>query len=378
MSIQSLIQQEYLRQKNQINLIASENMAYEDVLVPLSSCLNNKYAEGFPHKRYYGGCNIVDQIEIKAQEECNKVFGSEYANVQPHAGVEANLIAYKAFLNKGDTILAMDLHSGGHLSHSHFKHLVSELYNVETYGVDKSTYLIDYNEIEDKIKKHKPLLLVVGASAYSQLIDYKTIYEIAKRSNVFIMVDMAHIAGLVAASAIPSPIPYADIVTFTTHKTMRGPRGGCIVAKKEFQKNIERATIPGLQGGPFIHAIAAKALLFEKAQTNEFKIYQNQIIKNAKTMAHEFIKLGYEVLTNGTENHMVIINLKDKNITGKEAEEKLAKHDIIVNRNLIPHEYSVSPLHTTGIRLGTPFVTAQGMNEDDIIKIVQKINLILQ
>lgn len=372
----SLIEKEENRQLSTINLIASENRCLEEIQSLLNTSFGNKYAEGFPGKRYYGGCEFIDQVEELCQERCKDLFNAEYANVQPHAGVEANLIAYKAFLKPGDMLFSMDLSSGGHLSHSHKKHLISDLYNIQSYGVDPKTYLIDYDFLRKRALELKPKIILAGASAYSRLIEYQKIRSICDEIGAIFMVDMAHIAGLVAAKCIPSPVETADIVTFTTHKTLRGPRGGCIIAKKEHQKKIEQATIPGLQGGPFMHVILAKALLFSLAKEKFYIEYQNRVIENARVLSSELIDFGFNVLTGGTDNHMILVDLRNKKITGKAAEKILGENEIIVNRNMIPYD-TESSLITSGIRLGTAFETSKGAKKEEIRIIAKKINDII-
>jgi len=374
--IWKIIDQEEKRQQEAINLIASENIAPPEIRKAMSSALTNKYAEGYPGRRYYSGCQFIDEIEEIAIERAKKLFMAEHANVQPHAGSQANMAVYHAILKPGDTVLGMQLSSGGHLTHGHPVNFSGMLYNFVSYGVDKKTEQIDYNEVEKLALKHKPKLIIAGASAYSRTIDFEKFSKIAKKVGAYLMTDIAHIAGLIAAGLHPSPIPYADFVTSTTHKTMRGPRGAFILCKKEHAKAIDRAVMPGTQGGPFMHAIAAKAIMFQNAMKPEFKKYQEQVIKNAQAMADEFKKLGYRIVSGGTDNHLFLIDLRSKNITGKDAELTLAKNGIYVNRNTIPFDPQ-SPFITSGIRIGTPFITSQGKTETNARKIAHKIDSIL-
>lgn len=376
--IKNILNQETLRQNNQWNLIASENICYPEAQALCSSIFTNKYAEGTPTKRFYQGCSNSNEIEILAIERAKRLFQAEYANVQPHCGSSANLIAYLALLKKGDTILSMDFTCGGHLSHGHPKNISNQLFNFIHYGVNPTTQIIDYNKVEELLNTHRPQLLLSGASSYSQLIDYKIMHELAKKYNALHMVDMAHIAGLIAADVIPSPIQYADIITSTTHKTLRGPRGAFILAKEEFGKKIDNATMPGVQGGPFMNVIAAKAWLFEYALTQDFILYQKQIIANCQIMVEIFKKKNIPIVTNGSANHLFLIDVSQLNKTGQEAAELLEKNNIIVNKNSIPYDQK-NPFITSGIRIGTPWITAQNKTEKEIRTKTNEIaNLLLQ
>lgn len=377
--IAKLLEQEKIRQNTEINLIASENYVEDAVLEAMGSVLTNKYAEGYPGKRYYGGCRYVDQIEQLAIDRCKKLFNAEnmHVNVQPHSGSSANFAVYNAILKPGDTILSMSLDAGGHLTHGHKVNFSGQNYNIINYGVNRETGLLDYEEIENLAILNKPKLIIAGASAYSRIIDFEKISEIAKKINAYFMADIAHIAGLIATSLHASPINCADFITSTTHKTLRGPRGGLIICKPEFKEAIDKSIMPGIQGGPLMNMIAAKAVAFELALKPDFKLYQEQVIKNAKVFADKLIELGYEIVSNGTDNHMFIVNLVNKNITGKEAENLLEKNGIIVSRSLVPFD-TQKPWTTSGIRIGTPAVTTHGFKEEDIIKLAIKIDQILK
>jgi glycine hydroxymethyltransferase len=374
--IWQLIEHEKEREYSSLNLIASENIAPDEIRNAVGSELMNKYAEGYPGRRYYAGCQYVDTIEEIAIERVKKIFHAEHANVQPHAGSQANMAVYHALLKPGDTILSMNLSSGGHLTHGHFANFSGSLYNIVSYGVTKDTETIDYEELEILAKKHQPQLIIAGASAYSRTIDFERCAHIAQQVGSYFMADIAHIAGLIAASLHPNPTPYADVVTSTTHKTMRGPRGAFILCKKALAQRIDKAVMPGIQGGPFMNAIAAKAIAFHYAHTDAFINYQKQVICNARAMAQEFMSLGYRIVSGGTDNHLFLIDVGEKNITGKCAEQELAKHHVYVNRNMIPFDQR-TPFITSGVRIGTPFITAQGKNEHDARNIAQKIHAIL-
>jgi glycine hydroxymethyltransferase len=375
--IEKILKKESERQKDQWNLIASENICYEAARMLCSSVFTNKYAEGTPERRFYQGCVHSNEIELLAIKRAKFLFNAEYANVQPHCGSSANLISYLALLEKGDSILSMDFSCGGHLSHGHPKNLSSQIFNFIHYGVDPITQVIDYNQIEYLLKTYKPKLLLSGASSYSQLIDYQVMYELAQKYNAYHMVDMAHIAGLVAAQIIPSPIKYADIITSTTHKTLRGPRGAFILAKEQFAKKIDNATMPGVQGGPFMNNIAAKAWLFQYALTEEFINYQKEVINNCQIMIDIFKKHNIPIISNGSSNHLFVVDLSQLNKTGHEAAELLEKNNIIVNKNMIPYD-SKSPFVTSGIRIGTPWITAQNKTKEEIIEKTHQIaNLLL-
>jgi len=353
------------RQRSNIELIASENFVSSAVLQAVGSPLTNKYAEGYPGKRYYGGCECVDVVENLAIERAKKIFGCDHANVQPHSGANANTAVYFAMLEPGDTILGMNLAHGGHLSHGSPVNISGKYFNVVPYGVDSVTHRINYEELYEKAMTNKPKLIVAGASAYPRAIDFKKMKEIADACGALLMVDIAHIAGLVAAGLHPSPVPYADFVTTTTHKTLRGPRGGMIMCKEEYAKAINKAVFPGLQGGPLMHVIAGKAVALGEALTDEFKEYQKQIVKNAAAMADEFSKIDVDMVSGGTDNHLILLDLRRMGVTGKEAEHNLDEVCITVNKNAIPDDPQ-SPFITSGIRIGTPAVTTRGMKEDDM------------
>ena len=371
--IYKIIREELERQQNNIELIASENFTSIAVLEAAGSILTNKYAEGYPSRRWYGGCECVDVAESLAIERAKKIFGAEHANVQPHSGSQANMAVYFALLQPGDTVLAMDLACGGHLTHGLKHNFSGKLFNVISYGLNKDTEMLDYEEIESLAKRHKPRMILAGASSYSRVIDFKRFREIADRVGAYLFVDMAHIAGLVAAGLHPNPVEHAHVVSTTTHKTLRGPRGGMILCKQEFAKKIDAEVFPGQQGGPLMHIIAAKAVALKEAETEEFKQYQRQIIKNAKSLAAALNKSGYRIVSGGTDNHMFLVDLTSKNITGKEASEILDKIHITVNKNLIPFDIN-PPALTSGIRLGTPAVTTRLMKEKDMEKIADIIN----
>ena len=374
--IKEAIDLEYNRQRQKIELIASENFTSKAVMEAMGSILTNKYAEGYPERRYYGGCEYVDIVENIAIDRAKKLFNAEHANVQPHSGSQANMAVYFAMLNPGDTILGMQLSHGGHLTHGSPVNFSGKLYNFISYSVSEIDGKIDYDEIEKVAIQAKPKMIVAGASAYSRVIDFKKFKSIADKVGAYLMVDMAHIAGLVAAGLHQNPVEYADFVTTTTHKTLRGPRGGMILCKEKYAKEIDKAVFPGIQGGPLMHVIAGKAVCFKEAQSNEFKEYQMQIIKNAKALAEELIALGFELVSNGTDNHLILINLTNKNLTGKEAEKKLDDVGITVNKNTIPFDKQ-KPNITSGIRIGTPAVTTRGMKEAEMKEIAHLINLAL-
>ena len=366
------IMNELDRQETGIELIASENFVSEAVMNAMGSHLTNKYAEGYPGKRYYGGCEFVDVAETLAIERAKELFGAEFANVQPHSGAQANTAVYFAMLEPGDTILGMSLAHGGHLTHGSPVNISGKYFNIVPYGVSKETETIDYDELMELAKKHKPKMIVAGASAYPRKIDFAKFREAADAAGAYLMVDMAHIAGLIAAGEHESPVPYADFVTTTTHKTLRGPRGGMILCKEEYGKAINKAIFPGTQGGPLMHVIAAKAVSFKEAQMPEFKEYQKQIIKNAQALAGSLTEQGIRLVSGGTDNHLMLIDLTDNGITGKELETTLEQAGITVNKNTIPNE-TRSPFVTSGIRIGTPAVTTRGMKEADMTLIGQMI-----
>lgn len=370
------IEMEVERQRSKIELIASENFVSNAVIEAMGTPLTNKYAEGYPGKRYYGGCECVDIVENLAIERAKKIFGAEHANVQPHSGAQANMAVFFATLKPGDTVLGMNLSHGGHLSHGSPVNMSGTYFNIVQYGVDKDTQVIDYDEVERIAEECKPKLIVAGASAYSRTIDFERFAKIAEKVGAYLMVDIAHIAGLVAAGLHPSPVPYADFVTTTTHKTLRGPRGGLILCKEKYAKMINKAVFPGIQGGPLMHIIAAKAVCFGEALTDEFKSYQTQIVKNAKALCGALIKRGFKIVSGGTDNHLMLIDLANMNITGKEAEKLLDDVGVTVNKNTIPFE-TTSPFITSGIRIGTPAVTSRGFKEEDMDKIAEIIFLTL-
>ncbi len=358
-------QKELERQQNNIELIASENIVSKAVLLAAGGVLTNKYAEGYPGKRYYGGCQCVDIVEDIARERAKKLFGAEYANVQPHSGANANLAVFFALLNPGDTVMGMNLQQGGHLSHGSPVNISGKYFNIVPYGVNDTTEMIDYDEMERIALDCKPKLIVVGASAYSRTIDFARCREIADKVGAYLMVDMAHIAGLIAAGVHPSPVPYADVVTTTTHKTLRGPRGGMILCREELGKQIDKAVFPGTQGGPLMHIIAAKAVALGEALTDEFKAYQEQIVKNAAALCGHLMDNGIEVVSGGTDNHLMLLNLTKNGITGKELEHRLDEVHITANKNTIPND-PASPFVTSGLRIGTPAVTSRGFKEPEM------------
>lgn len=368
------IENEVDRQRNKIELIASENFVSNAVMEALGTPLTNKYAEGYPGKRYYGGCEFVDVVEQLAIDRAKELFGADHVNVQPHSGAQANTAVFFAVLNPGDKVLGMDLAHGGHLSHGMAKNISGKYFDVVSYGVSKEDSKIDYDEVRRIAKESRPKLIIAGASAYSRIIDFETFSEIAKEVGAYLMVDMAHIAGLVAAGLHPNPVPYADFVTTTTHKTLRGPRGGMILCKEEFAKQIDSAVFPGIQGGPLMHVIAAKAVSFKEALSDDFKVYQGQVVKNAKALAAALTENGFNLVSGGTDNHLMLVDLSNKDITGKEAQLKLDEVFITVNKNGIPFD-TRSPFVTSGIRIGTPAVTTRGMVEDDMVTIAELINL---
>jgi glycine hydroxymethyltransferase len=369
------LENEANRQRNHIELIASENFVSDDVLTMQGSILTNKYAEGYPGKRYYGGCEFVDVLENEAIESLKKLFGANFANVQPHSGSQANMAAYAALLEPGDLILGMSLNEGGHLTHGYKLSFSGNFYKSAFYGVNKETEMIDYEEVRKIANKVKPKIIVAGASAYSRTIDFKKFREIADEVGAYLMVDMAHIAGLVATNLHPSPIPYAHVVTSTTHKTLRGPRGGIILTNDEaIAKKVNSAVFPGAQGGPLMHVIGAKAVAFNEALEDSFKTYQMQVIKNAKTMAEEFSKLGYRIVSGTTDNHLVLIDVYSKlNLTGKQAEDILGSVNITINKNTIPFD-TLKPNYASGIRVGSPAVTTRGLKEEEMKLVVRLID----
>ena len=361
------------RQRHNIELIASENIVSEGVLLAAGGILTNKYAEGYPGKRYYGGCQCVDIVEEIGRERAKKLFGAEHANLQPHSGANANLAVFFALLEPGDTVMGMNLAEGGHLSHGSPVNISGKYFNIVPYGVNKDTALIDYDEMERLALECKPKLLVVGASAYSRIIDFKRCREIADKVGAYLMVDMAHIAGLVAAGVHPSPVPYADVVTTTTHKTLRGPRGGMILCKKELAQKIDKAIFPGTQGGPLMHIIAAKAVALGEAMTDEFKEYQKQVVKNTAALCKAFKEKGIKMISGGSDNHLVLLDLRGTGITGKQLENRLDEVHITANKNAVPNDPE-SPFITSGLRVGTPAVTSRGFKEPEMELIANWIN----
>lgn len=359
---------ELKRQQHNIELIASENIVSKAVLLAAGTVLTNKYAEGFPAKRYYGGCQYVDIVENIARERAKKLFGAEHANVQPHSGANANLAAFFALVNPGDTVMGLNLANGGHLSHGSPVNISGKYFNIVPYGVSDQTEMLDYDDILKVAESCKPKMIIAGASAYSRAIDFKKMREIADKVGAYLMVDMAHIAGLVAAGLHQSPVPYADVVTTTTHKTLRGPRGGLILCKEELAAKIDKAVFPGTQGGPLMHIIAAKAVAFGEALKPEFKAYQEQIVKNAQVLSKALLREGFKIVSGGTDNHLMLIDLRPFGITGKEMEKRLDEVHITVNKNAIPNDPE-KPFVTSGIRVGTPAVTTRGFKEEEMQKI---------
>ncbi|MDY4541802.1 MAG: serine hydroxymethyltransferase [Candidatus Ventricola sp.] len=363
---------ELKRQREHIELIASENFVSDAVLAAMGSHLTNKYAEGYPGKRYYGGCQYVDVVENLARDRAKQLFGAEHANVQPHSGAQANMAVYFAMLNPGDTVMGMNLSHGGHLTHGSPVNMSGKYFNFVAYGVTEDEEVIDYDALEKQALEVRPKMIVAGASAYPRVIDFARLREIADKAGCLLMVDMAHIAGLVAAGEHPSPVPYADFVTTTTHKTLRGPRGGMILCKEQYAKAIDKAIFPGTQGGPLEHVIAGKAVCFKEALSDEFKAYQHQIVLNAKAMAEEFTRQGIRLVSGGTDNHLMLLDLTGTGVTGKALETLLGQANITVNKNTIPKE-TLSPFVTSGVRIGTPAVTTRGMKEPEMVKIAQLI-----
>ncbi|WP_053985807.1 serine hydroxymethyltransferase [Niameybacter massiliensis] len=368
--IAALIEQETKRQQSKIELIASENFVSEAVMAAMGSTLTNKYAEGYPGKRYYGGCEVVDQVEDLARERAKQLFGADHANVQPNSGSQANQAVFFAVLKPGDTVMGMNLSHGGHLTHGSPVNISGKHYNIVSYEVDKETGLINYDIVREKALESRPKMIIAGASAYGRIIDFKKFREIADEVGAYLMVDMAHIAGLIAADLHPSPVPYADFVTTTTHKTLRGPRGGMILCKEQHAKAIDKAIFPGIQGGPLMHVIAAKAVCFKEALTKEFVTYQQQILDNAKALCAALKEKGFTIVSGDTENHLMNVDLRNMHVTGKNAEHLLDEIGITCNKNTIPFDPE-SPFVTSGIRLGTPAVTSRGMKEEDMKEIAE-------
>lgn len=372
-----IIKKEQKRQNSTVELIASENFVSEDILKAVGSCLTNKYSEGYPGKRYYGGCVNCDELESYCQQTWQKVFNTDYhVNVQPHSGSNANFAGYMALINPGDTVLSMELNNGAHLTHGSPVNFSGKLYNFVFYGVDKNGY-IDYNQAQELALKHKPKLIMAGASAYSRVIDFKRFKEIADSVGAYFMVDIAHIAGLVATGYHPSPFGFADVITTTTHKTLRGPRGGMIFCKPELAKRVDSAVFPGSQGGPLQHVIAGKAICAEEDLKPEYKEYIGRVVENAKAMCDRFIQNGYKVVTGGTDNHLFLVDLTDTGLSGKEVQNGLEEYGITLNKNCVPNE-TRSPFQTSGVRIGTPAMTTKGYGKEDFIKIADKIDEIIK
>ena len=375
--VYEFIGKEIDRQRHSLELIASENFVSKAVMQAQGSVLTNKYAEGYPKKRYYGGCGFIDDIEQLAIDRIKEIFKAEYANVQPHSGSQANMAIFYAFLKPGDTVLGMDLSHGGHLTHGSPVNFSGKYFNIVPYGVNKSTETIDYDELRKTALQNKPKMIIAGASAYPRIIDFKKFRDIADEAGCYLMVDMAHIAGLIAADLHPSPVPYADFVTTTTHKTLRGPRGGIILAKAKYEKELNSAIFPGIQGGPLEHIIAAKAVAFKEALSENFKNYQMQVVFNAAALANTLKNNGFSLISGGTDNHLMLVDFRKSEMTGKQAEALLDEVGITVNKNKVPFDER-SPFVTSGIRIGTPAVTTRGMKESEMVKIGELITEVLQ
>ena len=375
--VYAAIEAEEVRQREKLLLIASENFASPAVLAAQGSLLTNKYAEGYPGKRYYGGCQHADAVEDLAIQRCKEIFGAEHVNVQPHSGSQANMAAYLSVLKAGDTILGMDLAQGGHLTHGSKVNFSGILFRVFSYGVDRQTETIDYDAVQKVAEECRPRMIVVGASAYARTLDFPRFQQIAKSVGAYLLVDIAHIAGLIAADLHPNPVPYADFVTTTTHKTLRGPRGGVTMCRAEYAKAVDKLVFPGLQGGPLMHVIAAKAVAFKEALSPSFKRYQQQVLTNAKALAQGFVDRGYKIVSGGTDTHLMLLNLTNKGITGKEADAALDAAGIIVNKNAVPYDEK-PPAIASGIRLGSPIVSTRGMREPEMKQIVELVDRVLQ
>lgn len=375
--VAELVEKELRRQQHHLELIASENMVSESVMEAVGSHLTNKYAEGYPGKRYYGGCQFVDEVETLAIQRAKELFGAEHANVQPHSGAQANAAVYLAFLKPGDKILGLDLSHGGHLTHGAKVNSSGKLYESHFYGLNPETELIDYDQLREKALEIKPQIIVSGASAYPRIIDFARIREICDEVGAIMFVDMAHIAGLVAAGLHPSPVPYADVVTTTTHKTLRGPRGGLILCKEEHAKKINSAVFPGMQGGPLMHVIAGKAVCLKEALDPSFKEYQTQVVKNAAAMANRFVENGFKVISGGTDNHLMLVDVTPFGVNGRDVQNLLDEANITLNKNTIPNE-TLSPALTSGVRIGTPAVTTRGMKEEQCIYIADLITELIK
>lgn len=376
-AIYAAIREELGRQRNKIELIASENFVTPAVMEAMGTVLTNKYAEGYPGHRYYGGCEYVDKVETLAIERAKELFGAEHANVQPHSGANANTAVYFAFLKPGDTIMGMNLSHGGHLTHGSPVNISGTYFNIVPYGVDHETETIDYQELERLAEEHKPKIIVGGASAYPRVIDFERMAEIAHKVGAILMIDMAHVAGLIAAGLHPSPVPFADVVTTTTHKTLRGPRGGLILCKEKYAKAIDKAIFPGTQGGPLMHIIAAKAVALHEALQPEFKVYQQNIIDNCQALAEGLLAEGFRLVSNGTDNHLLLVDVRGQGLTGKEAEHLLDEAGLTCNKNTIPFD-PASPFVTSGIRLGTAAVTSRGFKTEDLKEVAAIIALVLK
>ncbi|MBS0152497.1 MAG: serine hydroxymethyltransferase [Nitrospira sp.] len=375
--VYAAIESEAVRQREKLLLIASENFASPAVLAAQGSLLTNKYAEGYSGKRYYGGCQHADAVEDLAIQRCKQIFGAEHVNVQPHSGSQANMAAYLSVLKPGDTILGMDLAQGGHLTHGSKVNFSGILFRVFSYGVDRQTETIDYDAVQKVAEECRPRMIVVGASAYARILDFPRFQQIAKSVGAYLLVDIAHIAGLIAAGLHPNPVPYADFVTTTTHKTLRGPRGGVTMCKAEYAKGVDKLVFPGLQGGPLMHVIAAKAVAFQEALSPGFKRYQQQVLANAKALAQGLVERGYKIVSGGTDTHLMLLNLSNKGITGKDADAALDAAGIIVNKNAVPYDEK-PPAVASGIRLGTPIVSTRGMREPEMQQIVGLVDRVLQ
>ncbi|MST56649.1 serine hydroxymethyltransferase, partial [Pyramidobacter sp. SM-530-WT-4B] len=374
--IADIIVEEYRRQNRQIELIASENFTSRAVMATMGSVLTNKYAEGYPAKRYYGGCEVVDKAENLARDRAKKLFGCDHVNVQPHAGSQANMAVYFSQLQPGDTILAMNLTDGGHLTHGSPVNFSGKLYNIVPYGVSRDTETIDFDQVRELARKHHPKMIVCGASAYPRVIDAAKFREIADEVGALVMFDIAHIAGLVAAGVHPNPVPYCDFVTTTTHKTLRGPRGGMVMCKEQYAKKLDSAVFPGMQGGPLMHIIAAKAVAFAEALKPEFKVYQQKIVSNSKHLAEKMMEKGFRLVSGGTDNHLILVDLTSKGVTGKQAQIALDQAGITVNRNTIPFE-SLSPMVTSGVRIGTAAATTRGFGHEEMERIAGWIDRVV-
>ena len=371
------VEAEIIREKNNLVLIASENYASRAVMEAQATVMTNKYAEGYPDRRYYGGCEYVDIVERLARERARKLFGAEYVNVQPHSGSQANMAVYLSFLKSGDTILGMDLAHGGHLTHGSPVNFSGSLFRIVSYGLDAKSQIIDYNQVADLAKKHKPKMIVAGASAYPRVIDFKKFSEIARGVGAYLMADIAHIAGLVVAELHPSPVGQAEFITSTTHKTLRGPRGGLILSDETYGKALDKGVFPGIQGGPLMHVIAAKAVCFGEALSKEFKDYQRQVVINAKVLSEELMNAGFDLVSNGTDNHLILIDLTERGLTGLEAERALGQAGLVVNKNTVPFDKR-GPQITSGLRIGTPALTTRGMKEEEMKVIAGLIRKVIE